>query len=121
MDNHAPSLAGFAPSAAARFWAKVDKNGPPPAHRPELGACWLWTAATTKGGYGRFKIAGVMRCAHVISVASTGVEVPDEMQVDHLCRVRACVNPDHLEVVTPQVNVLRGETVVAANAVKTHC
>jgi late competence protein required for DNA uptake (superfamily II DNA/RNA helicase) len=43
------------------------------------------------------------------------------MQIDHLCRNRRCVNPDHLEVVTAQMNTLRGETLAAANAAKTQC
>jgi len=43
-----------------RFWAKVDKNGPVPAHRPELGPCWIWTAARFKRGYGKFGVEPIL-------------------------------------------------------------
>jgi len=47
--------------------------------------------------------------------------IPDGLVLDHLCRVRACVRPGHLEAVTQRVNLLRGRTIQAANAAKTHC
>lgn len=48
-------------------------------------------------------------------------EIPAGLHIDHLCRNKVCVNPDHLEPVTPRVNVLRGYSMVAANARATHC
>lgn len=47
--------------------------------------------------------------------------IPDDLTLDHLCRVRACVNPDHMEPVTIRENALRGETAAARNAAQTHC
>lgn len=110
-----------------RFESKVDKNGPVPQHRPDLGPCWLWTAALTGGGYGYMRVGSMVdgtrghaRASRVAYEMFRG-PIPEGLQLDHLCRVRACVNPDHLEAVTQRVNLLRGETLVAANAKKTHC
>lgn len=50
-----------------------------------------------------------------------GVPVPDGQEIDHLCRVRACCNPEHLEAVDHKTNVLRGESFSAVNAAKSHC
>lgn len=90
-----------------RFWAKVDKNGP--------GGCWLWTAGTSKG-YGQF-----LNGAHRVSYEMLVGPIPEGLHIDHLCRVRACVNPDHLEPVTRKENILRGVGAPAVNARKTHC
>ncbi|GGH34102.1 HNH endonuclease [Microbacterium album] len=95
----------------ARFWSKVDKSGD----------CWLWTAATTYG-YGRFAITKrQMIGAHRFAWETVNGPVPDGMVIDHLCRIRLCVNPAHMEVVTNGENVLRGEGLSALNARKTHC
>lgn len=114
-------------SLAERFWSKVDKNGPLPSWKPALGPCWLWTAATFDDGYAAFKMAsgrsgGRQRKAHIVSWELTRGAVPDGLQLDHLCRVRHCVRPDHLEPVTSQVNLLRSPiTFNGVNAAKTHC
>ena len=85
----------------------------------EMG-CWLWTAAT-ENGYGRFHFEGAMRWAHRIAwVLFVGL-IPEELELDHLCRVRHCVNPEHLEPVTHRENVLRGDGGPAVNAKKTYC
>lgn len=103
-----------------RFWAKVDRDGPVPERRPDLGACWVWTAAKASG-YGRFAIRhGEVVQAHRFSFSLVS-EIPESLQLDHLCRNRACVRPEHLEPVTGRVNLLRGEGASARNAVKTHC
>lgn len=91
-----------------RFWAKVDKGGP--VH-PILGTpCWLWTRyVSPSDGYGRFSPkAGDCRLAHRVAYALGVGEVPGGLELDHLCRVRSCVNPAHLEPVTRRVNVQRG-------------
>jgi len=61
------------------------------------------------------------RGAHIVSYEHYRWLVPLGLELDHLCRVRRCVNPEHLEEVTHQTNVLRGEGVAAINAAKTHC
>lgn len=96
-----------------RFWAKVDKNGP--------GGCWPWLGAV-RTGYGRFavqqkRLVQAHRFAYELLVGP----IPDGLELDHLCRNRACVNPDHMEPVTSRVNTLRGTSPAARNAVKTHC
>lgn len=91
--------------------------------RPDLGECWIWTAYTTPDGYGKFgtgdrRCVGAHRWAyeyHVGPIASC-------LEIDHLCEVRNCVRPTHLEAVTHRVNVLRGSrTHAGANARKTAC
>src|ERR1051326_9112222 len=84
--------------AAERFWSRVDRNGPIPTHWPELGPCWLWTGQTRKG----YSILDG-RVAHYFLV----MPLPGLTFV-HLCRVRNCVNPDHLDPVTIQENIRRG-------------
>lgn len=100
-----------------RFWEKVDKNGPVPVHRPELGPCWLWLGATNPKDYGSFSVgAKTLRAHRVAYVALVGaITAP---QLDHLCRVHRCVNPGHLEPVTNQENLRRGRS---AQREKTHC
>jgi hypothetical protein len=83
--------------------------------------CWLWTGYTNEFGYGRLKIDGRYRSAHrVIYELLVGMVDPD-LHLDHLCRNRKCVNPAHLEPVTPRVNILRGVGAPANNARMTHC
>ena len=82
-----------------RFWEKVDKNGPIPAHRPELGQCWEWTATISEKGYGLFRISGANRRyepAHRFSWILINGEKPAELFVLHHCDNRRCVRPDHL-------------------------
>jgi hypothetical protein len=114
----------YTPAFIERFWSKVDRNGPIPEYAPELGPCWLWTGFIRFGyGVANVHVDGkwLERKAHGISLALSGSPVPDGLVPDHLCRVRHCVRPDHLEAVTGPVNTLRGESPPARNARKTHC
>jgi len=81
--------------------------------------CWVWDGKPGAGGYGVIVIAGVRWYAHRW-LYTERIGDPGG-QLDHLCRVRLCVNPDHLESVTQRENVLRGVGPTAANAAKTHC
>lgn len=77
-----------------RFWAKVDKTE----------TCWLWTASLTSVGYGQININKRPIGAHRVALELTGSQIPEGMQVDHMCHVRRCVRPDHLQIVSHQVN-----------------
>jgi hypothetical protein len=79
--------------------------------------CWLWMGTLNNYGYGRFG----NEQAHVVSLRYAGNEVPLGLEPDHLCRVRCCVNPLHLEPVTHRVNMLRGNTVAAISARNMNC
>jgi hypothetical protein len=100
-----------------RFWEKVDKNGP-------LG-CWIWTASKTGHGYGQFIVMrgnrGFPHVAHRVAWTWLRGEIADDLVLDHLCRNRACVNPNHLEPATNAENILRGVSGSAVNKRKTHC
>jgi hypothetical protein len=103
-----------------RFWEKVNKNGPIPERKPELGPCWVWTGGTSEG-YGMFWLNGTNIHAHIVSFTWAKGEIPKGWERDHLCRNRACVNPDHLEAVNHWTNVARGVSPHGQNAIKTHC
>lgn len=94
-----------------RFWAKVSKTDD----------CWLWTAYTYPNGYGQFWFNGKMGYAHRFAYQQAKGAIPEGLEIDHLCGVRNCVNPDHLEAVTHRENVLRGNAPSAKHAGKTHC
>lgn len=84
--------------------------------------CWLWTSSLTPFGYGRIQAGvGVTFLAHRVMYALFVGPIPSGYQIDHLCKVRNCVNPGHLEAVTPHENVMRSSGVAAANVLKTHC
>ena len=99
---------------------KIDKEGPVPENRPDLGPCWLWLGSIA-GGYGRYGKGPGTTMAHRIAWEMEHGPIPDGLELDHLCRVRRCVNPSHLELVTHRENVLRGEGIAAREAVQTHC
>lgn len=94
----------------------LDKVSPEPN-----SGCWLWTAYCYPNGYGAFWTGDRTECAHRVSYRLFTGEIPSHLQIDHLCRVRSCVNPDHLELVTLTENVLRGIGAPAVNARKSHC
>lgn len=99
-----------------RFHAKFTVN-------PSSG-CWEWTASRTLKGYGMIGAGSPQRgllAAHRVAFEIYVGPIPAGLQLDHLCRVRHCVNPDHLEPVSARENVRRGFGLAAINAAKTHC
>lgn len=100
------------PLGETRFWSKVRKG-------PD---CWDWLAGQDGDGYGVFTIpAGRLERVHRLAYRLLVGPIPAGLTLDHLCRNRACVNPDHLEPVTNRVNVLRGVGPTARFAARTHC
>jgi hypothetical protein len=77
-----------------RFWSKVEKTD----------GCWLWRGALNSEGYGNFWDSGKHRGAHRIAWELSHGEIPDGMQIDHICRKRSCVRPDHLRLASNKQN-----------------
>lgn len=96
------------------FWAQVDKTSDP-------DGCWLWTGSIKRTGYGQMRLAGRRIITHRFAYELVVGPIPEGLQIDHLCRVRSCCNPAHLEPVTLKQNVLRGVGTSAENARKTAC
>jgi hypothetical protein len=97
-------------SLAERIEAKTDKTGPAPGGRPELGPCWVWTGYLNEDGYGVIGLAsGKTDLAHRVSYEVFADPIPEGLEIDHLCRNRACCRWDHLEPVTHEINVKRGD------------
>jgi hypothetical protein len=88
------------------FWSRVT-TGPLPDYAPELGACWLWTGKTTQAGYGTFRVT--QNYVHRYAFEYMRAPIPDSLTIDHLCRVRNCVNPYHLEPVPLAENSRRAK------------
>ncbi|MHA6764687.1 HNH endonuclease signature motif containing protein [Streptacidiphilus sp. PAMC 29251] len=92
------------------FWAQVNTSGPTPEGKPELGPCWAWTGCmNTKTGYGVFGGKGRTQLAHRNAYEYQLGPIPDGLVLDHLCRRRSCVRPEHLEPVTQRENLRRGD------------
>ena len=97
-----------------RFLAKVDI--------PDGDGCWLWEGGQDRKGYGRFWLDGETRGAHRAGYILLVGPIPDGLQLDHLCREPSCVNPSHLEPVSPAENLRRApDQISTVNAAKTHC
>lgn len=94
-----------------RFWSKVNKNS----------ECWIYSGTIVDSGYGHFTIGKKSIRAHRFSYELHKGPIPKGLVLDHLCRNKLCVNPDHLEAVTIRINTLRGHGPSSMNAKKTHC
>ena len=121
LADHDRSVIDMDERTLARFLAKIRVD--------DTTGCWLWTAALVSG-YGRFSVRVAregktrdryMALAHRVSYEHFVGVIPNGYQIDHLCRVPACVNPAHLEAVTPRINSLRSTSFAAQNAVKVRC
>jgi hypothetical protein len=88
----------------------VDSNG-----------CWVWQRCIDNNGYAMASVGGATCRIHRLSYELFVGQIPKGMHIDHLCRVRGCVNPQHLEVVTPRENILRGVGISAQHAAQTEC
>jgi hypothetical protein len=97
----------------AKLWSLVDRNGP--------GGCWSLRRKLSESGYALFTANGVTAYAHRTVYELVKGRIPDGRELDHVCRNRWCVNPDHLEPVQPRENIMRGEGICARNSWKTHC
>jgi len=97
--------------AEERFWEKVRKSD----------GCWEWLAYKNSDGYGTFRVDGRMVLAHRWAYEHLVGPIPPELECDHRCRNRACVNPAHLQLVSHKENVLRGVGPAAQHARKTVC
>ena len=86
-----------------------------------LTGCWLWKGSLNYNGYGQFKLNNKVCKAHRVSYEHWNGKIPNQLVINHICRNRQCVNPQHLEVVTIKDNTLRGVGPSAINAKKTHC
>jgi hypothetical protein len=112
-----------------RFWAFVNKDGPPHPYDPSLGCCWLWTGGTNKRGYGVFMThvengKGKLTTAHRASWAIANGPLPTKILVRHSCDRVACVNPAHLLSGTYKDNAAdmdsRGRRVIRSHGVLYH-
>lgn len=112
-------------SREERFAAKIDREGPVPLTRPELGCCHLWIGGRSSNGYGAFAwreggkvhMVGAHRFAYELMVGP----IPSGFVLDHLCKRHDCVRPSHLEAVTERENLRRGNSFAGVNARKDRC
>jgi hypothetical protein len=102
------------PRLPDRLWVKIIPE-------PNTG-CWFWVGYTDRKGYGITSFRGrQIRVHRLLWIELVGLPPEFPLQPDHLCTQESCARPDHLEWVTPRVNILRGDTIAARNAAKTRC
>ena len=112
------TLAPIPKSVTDRLLSRTEKDP---------SGCWLWKGHLNSWGYGRFWLSGrkstaVWDMVHRVSYETfLDKKIPAGLEIDHLCRVRNCINPEHLEPVTPRENTFRSNSRHGINARKTVC
>ena len=95
------SKVNYRGTVVERFWRRIEPE-------PNSG-CWLWIGATNGNGYAKLSVNGRMNEAHRVSYEMFVGKIPIGLDIDHLCRIRSCVNPNHLRILTRQQNVMCGQ------------
>lgn len=98
---------------------KPDERFAASTHKTD--SCWEWTGTIYQNGYGRFMVKKQQFLAHRVAYEKAYGEIPDGLVIDHLCRNRKCVNPDHLEAVTNEENLFRGSGYRIMNGMDDSC
>lgn len=113
---------GMRPNTIETVLARVDQNGPIPTNpsRPLSTGCWLWTGGCFPAGYGSVSMGNKTHLVHRVVYEALVGQIPEGLDLDHLCRVRRCCRPDHLEPVTTQVNIARQERALAPECKRGH-
>lgn len=83
--------------------------------------CWLWQKSKRSSGYGQICFDGRIEYVHRVSYEVFVGPIPEGQEIDHLCRVRHCANPKHLEPVSHADNIRRSDAVMGVNHRKTSC
>lgn len=111
LTRHDGGTGPTSPSLPAGFWARIDATGD----------CWEWTGKQTAKGYGQYTTRTKTWRAHRAAYQALVGPIPETLTLDHLCRNRLCVNPDHLEPIDNRTNILRGHSPSARHARQTAC
>ena len=96
-----------------RFWNKIQVD--------ENTGCWNWLGPKVGRGYGVITIDSRQRYTHRFAYEVNIGKIPESLTIDHLCKNKLCANPEHMEVVSNRENNMRGNSMSAINARKTHC
>ena len=118
-----------APAQIASIIARWDSGGPFGEVLSRIrsrialaaGNCWECSYSKDTSGYPQVSYLSGMELVHRLMFTAANGYIPSRLQIDHLCRNRACCNPAHLEAVAPRENTMRGDTIIARNAAVTHC
>lgn len=86
-----------------------------------MSGCWIWMGAVNHQGYGQVRVQEGTTLVHRILYEEARGPIPKQLECDHLCRVRCCVNPDHIDLVTRRENIRRGTAPSAKQMAQTHC